>query len=144
MRKSIIFATAVLTYAAAAQAENVSIACEGVANGSETVGFNANNMPLSAPTSSAAGVVFVLNGGEAKIRLSSTLWQSGGDGWFPVSEIQISETTIKGRVTLSPLTKPRLRIDRISGSIDLSSSSLIGTSFSFSGACVPLDMRRKF
>ncbi len=144
MKKSILLATALLPYPAADHAENVSIACEGVTNSSETVGFNENYMPLSAPTSSAAAVVFMLNGSEAKIRLSSTLWQSNGDGWFPVSDVEISETAIKGRVTLSQLTKPRLRIDRISGSIDLSSSSLIGTSFSFSGSCVPLDTRRKF
>jgi hypothetical protein len=142
MTKAILVVAWLLSHAAA-QADDLSIACDGVVAGSKTVGAT-NEGWLSAPTSNPAAVVFTLSGGEARIRLSSILWRSDGDGWFPVSDLEVSESAIKGRVTLSPLTKPRLRIDRISGNIDLSHSPLIGAPFSFSGACVPLDMRRKF
>lgn len=128
-----------------AKAETVSIACEGVANTTEAVGFNGNNQIVTAPRSNGASVIFKLVDGKAQIKLPSTLWRSKGDGWFAVTDLEVGNDAIKGRVPLSSFTKPRLQIDRLSGRIELSSSSYVGSSFTFSGACTLLnEAARKF
>lgn len=133
------------TQSAAAQVDDISIACEGVKNSTEAVGFGANSQILTAPRSNAAIVIFKLKDGVAQVKLSATLWASKGSGWFPVTDLEVGTGIIKGRVPLGTFTKPRLQIDRINGTIDLSSSSYVGSSFTFSGTCQPFDeSARKF
>lgn len=144
-RLSLAFIFLAGVHSVPAQAETVSIVCEGVANTTEAVGFNGNNQIVTAPRTNGASVIFKLLDGKAQIKLPSTLWRSKGDGWFPVTDLEVGNDAIKGRVPLSSFTKPHLHIDRLNGRIDLSSSSYVGSSFTFSGACTPLDeTARKF
>ena len=141
MRFNIVAAliAAASTQSVQAQSSSVSIVCEGVANTTEAVGFTENNQVLTAPRSNPAAVFFKLKDGQAQIKLPSTLWRSKGDGWFAVTDLEVSSDAIKGRVPLATFTKPRLQIDRLNGTIDMSSSSYMGSSFRFSGSCKPFD-----
>jgi hypothetical protein len=140
--KGVIFVIATFlasTQSAAADVDDITIACEGVKNSTEAVGFGANSQILTAPRSSAAIVIFKLKDGVAQVKLSATLWASKGDGWFPVTDLEVGTGAIKGRVPLGTFTKPRIQIDRMNGTIDMSSSSYMGSSFTFSGSCQPFN-----
>lgn len=142
---SLIVCAVAFSQTASAQTEALSISCDGVANTTEAVGFGANSQILTAPRSNSATVIFKLEGGKAAIKLPSTLWHAKGDGWFQIQGLEVSSDAIKGRVPLSTFTKPRLQIDRMNGRMDLSSSTYLGSSFTFSGQCVVLtDASRKF
>ena len=72
-----------------------------------------------------------------------SVWSSAGaDGWWPLYDIQVSEQEIRARFKRDVFTKPTVRIDRISGDIDVK-----GTGADFTGTCAPEDRdtaNRKF
>lgn len=65
----------------------------------------------------------------------------GADGWWTLSDLQVSENTIQARFKMNFLNKPLVRIDRSSGDIEV--SGFAGSNFR--GSCEPLDRaQRKF
>lgn len=65
---------------------------------------------------------------------------SGGvDGWWNFTELRVAEDEIVGRFRLNPLNKPRVRIDRTTGDIDLKGSFQL----SFRGSCSPVDPQER-
>lgn len=56
--------------------------------------------------------------------------KSDNEGWFDINGLSISDRAIAGKIRINALNKPKLQIDRNTGSIDLSSG--FG---SFSGQC---------
>ena len=65
----------------------------------------------------------------------------GSDGWWPFTELKVTDTEIIGRFRLNFLNKPSIRIDRIHGDIDVEGFA----GLRFRGACEPDDQsKRKF
>ncbi len=89
-------------------------------------------------------VLFELKDGAARVRLPHamlTAVNSGGDadGWWPVGELRVTEEMITGRLRENLVNKPGLRIDRMTGRIDL------GGAYPFRGQCErDTQLERKF
>lgn len=60
--------------------------------------------------------------------------RGGKDGWFRMTNLKIGNDQIKGKVYLSFMDKPDIRIDRMSGSVNIN-----GNVGNFSGKCQPYD-----
>ena len=75
----------------------------------------------------------VVNGNEVRVRLPTAMLpssMSASDGWVGVSEATIDADKITGRLAYGRFAKPRLRIDRHTGEIDVRASDA-----TFSGTC---------
>lgn len=74
----------------------------------------------------------------ARLRLPSQLIpmiRSGGDnGWWSLDELQITDTTMTGRMRLNPINRPKVSIDRRTGEMQI--ATLGG---GFTGACKRVD-----
>lgn len=83
--------------------------------------------------------------GRGRIRMPRALLpaiRGGKNGWFSINSIRKSENEITGVVQVSVLNSPKLRLDRITGHINIS-----GKSGDYSGSCEPFDpatAERKF
>jgi hypothetical protein len=83
--------------------------------------------------------------GAARIRMPRSLVppvHSGDtDGWWSIDDFAETDSTYSGRFRLNPLNKPSIRIDRLSGDLDLKGSF----NLSFRGICEKADpTARKF
>lgn len=85
-------------------------------------------------------------GSEGRIRVPDGVkpkLRSGGDeGWWKLKDLDIRENEILGRISLNPINRPKLRINRMNGHI-----SIQGRSGNFDGYCEPYDpnkVQRKF
>jgi hypothetical protein len=149
MRIGVLFAMAGLccSIAADAQADIISVQCAGTKQSSAggcSPGQGA--MPgscWSVPVSSNEIVSVVIDGDRSRIKIPASLFNAAGDGWFTISELQTGDQFITGRFKLSSVTKPRLKMDRVAGTIDIHSSSYLGASFNFSGLCEKTDLQVK-
>lgn len=148
-----VFVTAALSgllcSAANAQADAISVQCLGVkqssAGGCSPGQGSVPGSCWSVPVSSNEMVSVIIDGERSRIKIPSSLFSGSGDGWFAISELQAGDQFVTGRFKLSSVTKPRLKMDRNVGTIDIKSSSYLGTSFSFSGSCQKSDLQtRKF
>lgn len=79
-------------------------------------------------------VMFDMHDGAARVRLPAamvTAVNSGGDvdGWWPVAELKVTDEMITGRLRVNIVNKPGLRIDRMTGRMDL------GGAYPFRGQC---------
>lgn len=83
--------------------------------------------------------------GSARIKLPAPmippLESSNREGWFPVQDFSMTESEIKGTVRINILNKPKLVINRMTGTMTLS-----GPYSDFSGQCERLaqDAKPKF
>ncbi len=130
-----------LSSPAAAQQGSLSLACSGVNSSAAYDGVQNN------PTSEPAMVLFKLADNIASIKVPpgiATVKKNGG--WLPVSELEVADTFIKGRISLSVFTKPRFEIDRNTGTMNFYSNNIgVGSSFSFTGTCQQYqETERKF
>ena len=68
-------------------------------------------------------VLFEMADGAARLHLPSALVtavNSGGqDGWWPVSDLRVTDDAISGRLRINIVNKPSFRIDRVNGDIEL-------------------------
>lgn len=68
-------------------------------------------------------VLFEMVDGAARLHLPSALVtavHSGDtDGWWPVSDLRVTDDAISGRLRLNIVNKPSFRIDRVNGDIEL-------------------------
>lgn len=75
--------------------------------------------------------------GESRIRMPRTMLPPihGGDGgWFKLKNLKIGETEITGSAAVNLINNPKVRVDRLTGTISLS-----GRSGDYSGECQPYD-----
>jgi hypothetical protein len=75
--------------------------------------------------------------GVARIRLPRALLpvlHGGNGGWMPIQGLQIDDRSLSGSVGLNFLNKPKIHIDRMTGTV-----SIQGMSGSFVGQCKPYD-----
>ena len=122
-----IVLVAALTFATAARAEApIRLRCDGHAAGvRERTNILASGRLSTSYTDREyrERVLFEMAGGVARLHLPKslvTLVNSGGeDGWWPVSELKVSEDVISGHVRINLVNKPSFRIDRVNGDIDL-------------------------
>jgi hypothetical protein len=132
-----------------AQTDAISVQCVGIkqssAGGCSPGQGAVPGSCWSVPVSSNEMVSVIIDGERSRIKIPSSLFSGSGDGWFPISELKAGDQFVTGRFKLSNVTKPRLKMDRIAGTIDIQSSSYLGASFSFSGSCEKSDLQtRKF
>lgn len=123
---------------AVAQEAPISIVCRGDNLSSDencVFGQNSQMSCWSTPTRTVAEVFVQIDQDSGRVRIPTNVFNVRGDGWIEIYDLDVGQQLITGRLSLSALTKPRLKIDRYAGTIDIHSSSLIGTSFSFSGHC---------
>lgn len=79
----------------------------------------------------------LIDGDKGKIRMPRAMLppiRGGENGWFEIRKIEVSENEITGSVAVNIINSPKLRIDRITGSISIS-----GKAGDYSGRCRPYD-----
>lgn len=59
----------------------------------------------------------------------------GDDGWRTLTGVSITDTEIRGQISYNWVTRPMVRIDRMSGEIEMRSASLVSGVASFRGDC---------
>jgi hypothetical protein len=59
----------------------------------------------------------------------------GVEGWWSLADFRLNDTEIQGKFRLNPLNKPTLRVDRVSGDIEIQGSFKL----SFRGNCTVQD-----
>ena len=68
-------------------------------------------------------VLFEMADGAARLHLPSALvtavHSGDADGWWPVSDLRVTDDAISGRLRLNIVNKPSFRIDRFNGDIEL-------------------------
>lgn len=84
-------------------------------------------------------------GEEGQIRMPRAmlpLLRGGKDGWFTLKNIRVSEAEILASVSVNPINNPKLRIDRFTGTINIS-----GKAGDYVGRCRaydPAQVERQF
>ncbi len=61
-------------------------------------------------------------------------FRGGENGWFKIKNLEINETEMTGSVAVNFINNPKLRIDRVTGSISIS-----GRSGHYAGQCARYD-----
>lgn len=78
-------------------------------------------------------VVVRIAGNESRIRLPDTMLpaiQSGGDGWFELRDLKLTDGTITGSAAVNLMNRPKIHIDRNAGTIRIN-----GRAGSYTGTC---------
>lgn len=78
-----------------------------------------------------------ISGEEGQIRMPRVmlpLLRGGKDGWFTLKNIRVSEAEILASVAINPFNNPKLRIDRYTGTINIS-----GKAGEYVGKCKAYD-----
>lgn len=128
------------------ESPRLTLVCDGVGNTtsrqSATVDAftpNQRQVTVTGTERISERVMVSLAPGENRIRIPSTLLPPlrgrSDDGWRPLTDVTVDETTIRGRVNINLLNRPSVRIDRLTGSIELEGFA----STRFSGQCEAVD-----
>lgn len=86
-----------------------------------------------------------IEGSEGRIRMPPSMLpiiRGGEDGWFKLSSIEVTDSEIRATVKVNPLNNPKLRLDRLTGSVSLS-----GKAGNYAGQCQKFDpnaVQRRF
>lgn len=78
-----------------------------------------------------------IEGDEGRIRMPRSmlpLLRGGDNGWFRVTSVEVTENEIRGTVRVNLINNPKLRLDRLTGSISIS-----GKAGDYSGRCIKFD-----
>ncbi len=150
-----MIATAAIAADSRADGVDLLLRCDGTATHTATDTTYANASNNSGDTASANVTSYrkehfserVLldlkpDGGRVRVPRSMVppLNSGGKEGWWALSEVNTSESSITARFRLNPINKPTIRIDRSTGDIDMS-----GFGMTFRGTCEPQDRtERKF
>lgn len=146
MRTAAILCLMAAAEPAAAQALHLVCAGEGVANKTSVTSGHAQNSNGDFASAQIYGqravgfedqVNIDINDGVGRIRMPRTMLppiRGGKDGWFELKNLKIGENEITASAAVSILNSPKVRIDRISGMLNIS-----GKSGDFSARCQPYD-----
>lgn len=69
-------------------------------------------------------------GEQGRIRLPQAMLPAGGDGWFRLGDLKLSERTFTASAAVDLMNHPKVRIDRATGAIRIS-----GAAGSYDGVC---------
>jgi hypothetical protein len=69
-------------------------------------------------------------GEQGRIRLPQAMLPAGGDGWFKLGDLKLSERTLTAATAVDLMNRPKVRIDRATGAIRIS-----GAAGSYDGVC---------
>lgn len=98
----------------------------GTATSTESVGFN-DQVDLN------------IDGAQGTIRMPRSMLpvlHGGKGGWMDVKNLVVTDREITGSVSVNPLNSPKLRVDRLTGTLTLN-----GKSGSFTGECQAFNPR---
>lgn len=134
---------------AAMTGTSVDLICRGQADVSTTdtintgpVGGPVNFATINGRSRLSEIVTLTLRDQDSRIRVPSSMTPSlrgrSDDGWRPIQELSVTDTLITGRFSFNPINKPSIRIDRITGIIEI--KSLNG---SFVGECQPVSIENR-
>ena len=148
MQLKLILVMATASLPLQAHAVDLHLRCEGTA---ATVHMNSASGTISGPgigneaNVSMSGLSSERSAQRLRVQLSEStgriqvppvmvppLRSGGSEGWWPLYELEVSDNEIPGRYRLNPINKPTVRIDRISGDIDIQ-----GKGARFVGTCQP-------
>lgn len=133
----------------AIQATVITLQCTGVAERPEQVTTTArasdgfNTVHGSATTTSrsrtSAIVDVEIEGDIVRVRmpeaLSPTLGGRGENGWRTLSDVTINEREISGRFSYNWINRPVVRINRLTGTIDVQNTNALTGAQGFQGRC---------
>lgn len=133
-----------------AHADTLNLQCfgGGAANKERSTyaqGYNSNGDSAwgTATTQQAVGfndqVDLNISDTQATIRMPRSMLpilHGGTGGWMNVKNLQVSDREITGTVSVNPLNSPKLRVDRLTGTLTLN-----GKSGTFTGECQAYDPR---
>lgn len=138
MRAALFAAIAALAITTNAAAEDLALLCQGSGThpqasfGNATVAdpMTGNSATVtSSRTTTAnldAAVRFEMSGDTARILMPPAMTPpiNGGSegGWWNVTGLEVTPQAITGRFSLNPLNRPRVRIDRMAGTIEVDGS----------------------
>ena len=149
-----ITACVLLAGTAAAQDEQlvITLVCTGTGTSTETQTTYVNSYQKHEDSKHAVvqttgkqsynGTAYVeINGAFARVKVPSPMLppiNSGNDGWFKVKDLFINDREVTGKLRLNGLNKPKLRIDRTTGTLSL------GSGFAdFTGQCEKQDPNKR-
>lgn len=149
-----LFAAAALLSAQETTSLDLHLQCDGIATFPESQSTTASAWGSSGGYASGAAttvrrgsapdrVLVALAGEDGRVRLPRSMVPTvnggGEDGWWPLNELEVTDSQITGRFRLNPFNRPSVRIDRITGSIEIQGSFKL----SFRGDCVPIDATQR-
>jgi hypothetical protein len=129
-------ATAVMAAAPTAPATPLNLICQGAAQVDRTTNtltpYGLVTTEGRATVDDSVGIRINDGNGEARLprRMLPTVKTSNHDGWFPLIHLTQNADEITGQVRLNQFNKPRVRIDRIAGTIRID-----GPLGDFNGQC---------
>lgn len=144
----------VLGAASPSSALDLHLRCDGVATYPEMqstsasvhgdVSLNASSTTVVAGRVQDRMLLEVTDGG-ARVRLPRAMIppinSGGNDGWWQLADLTVGDTEIGGRFRLNPFNKPTVRVDRVTGAIEVQGSFKL----SFRGTCSVADpVERRF
>jgi len=153
VKASVLFLAATLPLSVLAN--DITLSCQGqgsvIATQTTTVnqyqpgnpGHNKTGVATTQTRRPYAGTGTVeIKTGMARMRVPDAmvpaLMSGGTEGWYPIEELLMEEREITGVVHINFLSQPKLRIDRVSGKINL-----VGGAGDFSGDCSAVDTNAK-
>jgi len=133
----------------ALQAAVIALQCTGVANVPEratttvraTDGLNtASGSATTTSRSRASAVVDVeIEGDIVRLRLpesmSPMLGGRGDNGWRTLTDVSVDQREISGRFAHNWTNRPRVRINRLTGTIDIQNTNVLTGAQGFQGRC---------
>jgi len=146
-----------LIAAAPVAAADINLSCSGGGSATKAIAtqgfaFDSDGNTATATGTSLSSVGFadqvkveLPEGGEGRIRIPRVMLppiRGGKDGWFTINDLVMTDKEIRGSVRINPTRSPKIRIDRITGNLNISGK--VGTS---NGDCQPFDPKtaeRKF
>lgn len=147
MKSRIVFLAAMM-FATPASAENLHLVCIGggsasKATSSSAYGMNNYGDSAWATVTGTRDVGFEdqanveIVDGVGKIRMPRTmlpLLRGGKDGWFEIENLKIGDQQITGNAGVNFLNSPKIRIDRMTGILNLN-----GKAGSYTAQCKAFD-----
>lgn len=133
----------------ALQASVIVLQCTGVANVPEnatttaraTDGYTAmsGTMTTTSRSRTSAVVDVEIDGETVRVRLpeamSPTLGGRGRNGWRTLTETSISDREISGRFAYNWINRPLVRVNRLTGTIDIQNTNAATGGQGFQGIC---------
>jgi hypothetical protein len=132
---------------------SLTLTCEGAHAATATAHTNAavfgsrgsafGSANTSVPIEKDAEVLVEIDDTGGRIHLPKSMIppinSGGADGWWRLTDVQIRDTEIIGKLSINFLNKPSIRIDRVTGSMEMSGLNREN----FQGRCAQVDRTQR-